>query len=92
MKKRYILIGLLLSNFALFCYGLVWLGQNEPHGLSIQGDAYGPDSPPYIASRVKTAEVPEGELLARIVLIGDAGDPAEINRDNLAMLQRWSQE
>ena len=92
MKLRYVLLIVLLSNFGLFIYGIYWAGENEPHPLSIEGEAYSSDVPPFIAERVANSEISTGELIARLVLIGDAGDPADINQENLAMLRRWSQE
>lgn len=91
MKFRYVLLLVLLSNLGLLVYGIFWIAENEPHPLEIQGEAYPAEALPFIAQRVAGLPVPSGDLIARLVLIGDAGDPAEINLENLAMLQQWSQ-
>lgn len=91
MKIRYVVLLVILSNLGLFIYGIYWSGVNEPHPLAIEGQNYPAQSAPFIATRVQGMQIPEGELIARLVLIGDAGDPAEINRENLAMLKEWSQ-
>lgn len=92
MKIRSAILLILLSNFALFVYLLVWVGKNEPHSYQIDGVNYDSESAPFVDPDVKQAIVPKGELLARVVMIGDAGDPAEINAENLAMLRHWTQE
>ena len=92
MKKRHVVALVLSTNLALFVFLVDWIARNEPDPLHIDGIDYNLDTGPYIASRVQQANDVEGELLARLVFIGDAGDPAETNRESLAMLARWSHE
>ena len=59
----------------------------EPNPLEINGEAYTQKMAPYVRA---ASAIPAGELVARVVLIGDAGDPAEENVDTLSELDAWT--
>lgn len=92
MRNRNVVLLVLLSNLALFVCVIYWLGVTEPDALTVDGKNYDAQADPYIAERVDNLPQAKGTLVARLVLVGDAGDLAEDNLDNLAMLKTWSQE
>lgn len=82
------LLGIFVVLPAAALAGLTWLlAVIEPDPLEITGTAYTADVPAF--ERPATAAA-SGELIARVVLIGDAGDLAEENLGVLAELDRWT--
>jgi hypothetical protein len=89
MNARHILVAVLATCFAMVLCFAFWLAEVEPYPMEIVGQSYDETTEPYISEDLVNSSV-AGELMARVVLIGDAGDPIESNRETMAALNRWT--
>jgi hypothetical protein len=59
---------------------------------TLSGTGYGADSDPYLHERIIDPEAAGGDLVHRLVLIGDAGAPLPEGDPTLELLARWADE